>query len=187
MFKIVTNENIKDFKNFKWNELSCHCKGKYCKPHDIPYSYQLLECLQDIRNHFKKSLIITSPTRCEKHNKAVGGVTKSKHTWYNYKNILGTTASDFYVSGYTYKAIETYVKTIVNKYNISYYYETAKNVMHLQINPDEESKEEYYIVRKGDNLTKIAKMFNTSVDKLVKLNNIKNKNLIYVGQKLRVK
>ena len=45
----------------------------------------------------------------------------------------------------------------------------------------------YYVVKKGDNLTKIAKMYNTSVDKLVKLNNIKNKNLIYVNQKLRVK
>lgn len=45
----------------------------------------------------------------------------------------------------------------------------------------------YYVVKKGDNLTKIAKMYSTSIDKLVKLNNIKNKNLIYVNQKLRVK
>ena len=45
----------------------------------------------------------------------------------------------------------------------------------------------YYVVRSGDNLTKIAKKYNTSVDKIVKLNNIKNKNIIYVGQKLRVK
>lgn len=45
----------------------------------------------------------------------------------------------------------------------------------------------YYVVKSGDNLTKIAKKYSTSVDKLVKLNNIKNKNLIYVGQKLRVK
>lgn len=45
----------------------------------------------------------------------------------------------------------------------------------------------YYVVKSGDNLTKIAKKFNTSVDKIVKLNNIKNKNLIFVGQKLRVK
>lgn len=46
---------------------------------------------------------------------------------------------------------------------------------------------EYYTVVKGDNLTKIAKKYNTTVDELVRLNNIKNKNLIYVGQKLRVK
>lgn len=42
-----------------------------------------------------------------------------------------------------------------------------------------------YVVKHGDNLTKIAKKCGTSVDKLVKLNNIKNKNLIFAGQKLK--
>lgn len=42
-----------------------------------------------------------------------------------------------------------------------------------------------YVVKKGDNLTKIANKCGTSVDKLVKLNNIKNKNLIWVGQRLK--
>lgn len=46
---------------------------------------------------------------------------------------------------------------------------------------------EYYIVQKGDNLTKIAKKFNTTVDWLVEVNHISNPNLIYPGQKLRVK
>lgn len=41
-----------------------------------------------------------------------------------------------------------------------------------------------YTVKRGDNLTKIANMFNTTVSKLVKLNNISNPNLIYPGQKL---
>ena len=50
-----------------------------------------------------------------------------------------------------------------------------------------EIKPEYYTVKRGDNLTKIAKKYSTSVAKLVSLNTIKNPNLIYVGQKLRVK
>lgn len=41
-----------------------------------------------------------------------------------------------------------------------------------------------YTVVKGDNLTKIAKKYNTTVSALVKLNNIPNVNLIYVGQKI---
>ena len=44
-----------------------------------------------------------------------------------------------------------------------------------------------YTVKKGDTLGAIAKKYNTSVDKLVKDNNIKDKNKIYVGQKLIIK
>lgn len=46
---------------------------------------------------------------------------------------------------------------------------------------------QYYTVKVGDNLTKIAKQFGTSVSSLAALNKIKNPNLIRVGQKLRVK
>ena len=48
-------------------------------------------------------------------------------------------------------------------------------------------KEEYYIVKYGDTLWAISRRFNTTVDKLVSLNNIANRNLIVVGQKLRIK
>ena len=47
--------------------------------------------------------------------------------------------------------------------------------------------EEYYIVKYGDTLWGISRRFNTNVEKLVALNNIANRNLIYVGQKLRIK
>lgn len=46
---------------------------------------------------------------------------------------------------------------------------------------------EYYIVQSGDNLTKIANRYGTTVNQLVAWNNIANPNLIYPGQKLRVK
>lgn len=41
-----------------------------------------------------------------------------------------------------------------------------------------------YIVKRGDTLSHIALRFNTSVSNIVKLNNIKNPNLIYPNQKL---
>lgn len=53
-------------------------------------------------------------------------------------------------------------------------------------NPSTDDKE-YYIVKYGDTLWGISKRFNTTVDKLVILNNIENRNLINVGQKLRIK
>lgn len=46
---------------------------------------------------------------------------------------------------------------------------------------------EYYVVKKGDNLSKIAKKYKTTVKQIAKWNNIKNVNIIRVGQKLRVK
>jgi nucleoid-associated protein YgaU len=42
-----------------------------------------------------------------------------------------------------------------------------------------------YIVRSGDTLAGIAKMFGTTVDTLVGKNNIQNKDLIYPGQVIR--
>lgn len=56
--------------------------------------------------------------------------------------------------------------------------------------PKEEKTKEtkkYYIVKKGDTLTSIAKKYKTTINQLVKWNNIKNPNVIEVGQKLRVK
>ena len=44
-----------------------------------------------------------------------------------------------------------------------------------------------YTVASGDNLTKIANRFGTTVAELVKINGIKNANLINVGQVLRIK
>lgn len=56
-----------------------------------------------------------------------------------------------------------------------------------QPKPQPQPSVQYYTVVKGDNLTKIARRFGTSVNQLVQWNNIKNPNLIYPGQRLRVK
>lgn len=49
-----------------------------------------------------------------------------------------------------------------------------------------DSIESTYTVVKEDNLTKIAKKFNTTVSELARLNNIENKNLITIGQVLKL-
>lgn len=50
------------------------------------------------------------------------------------------------------------------------------------------SSAQYYTVKSGDTLSKIASKYGTTVSKLMSLNsNIKNANLIYVNQKIRVK
>ena len=47
-------------------------------------------------------------------------------------------------------------------------------------------KKLYYIVKAGDTLSGIAARSNKTVDELVKLNNLKDPNKIYAGQKLRI-
>ena len=69
-----------------------------------------------------------------------------------------------------------------------YNYQAVQNLVNakLGIKPSANSPE-YYIIRHGDNLTKIAKKFGTTVNELVKLNNIPNPNLIFAGNQIRVK
>lgn len=55
-----------------------------------------------------------------------------------------------------------------------------------QPGPDPEP-EVYYTVKRGDNLTKIAKMYGVTVAQLVEWNDIKNPNLIFPGQQILIK
>lgn len=68
-----------------------------------------------------------------------------------------------------------------------YDYQAVQDIVNKKLGVSNQPKVEYYTVQKGDNLTKIAKKFGTTVNQLVSWNNIKNKNLIYAGQKLRVR
>ena len=69
----------------------------------------------------------------------------------------------------------------------------ANKIMSDRISLKKENKEEkkedsvkYYTIECGDTLSEIAIKYNTTVDKLVELNNIDNPDLIYAGDKLRV-
>ena len=78
-----------------------------------------------------------------------------------------------------YKALYLYSNTIIKNDGGYNWIKTDTLIEQIKI-------ETTYIVQKGDNLTKIAKKYNTTVSELVKLNNIANKNLIYVGQVLKL-
>jgi uncharacterized protein YcbK (DUF882 family) len=69
-------EKISLSKNFSSNEFDCH--GKNCCS-TTKIDSKLIEYLQKIREHFNKPIIISSGYRCEKHNKKIGGATKSYH------------------------------------------------------------------------------------------------------------
>lgn len=70
-------------------------------------------------------------------------------------------------AGYDYNAVQKRVNEILG---------TKTTVQHT-----------YYIVKKGDTLSGIAKKYGTTYQELARKNNIKNPNLIRVGQKLLIK
>ena len=125
-YKPLTAENCKEFKNFKYSEFKCHCKGKYCNGYPVPFSYKLAKNLQTIRTHFGKPLIITSPLRCETWNSKQGGVKNSKHKkgW----------ACDFYIKGVSYNTLAKYVKTLPY-FNYCYRINKNQDVIHYDIPP----------------------------------------------------
>ena len=55
------------------------------------------------------------------------------------------------------------------------------------VDEEDTNNNQYYIVKKGDTLWGISRKFGTTVDKLVALNDIEDRDFINIGQKLRVK
>lgn len=68
-----------------------------------------------------------------------------------------------------------------------YDYNAVQSIVNQKVGAGKSSGAEYYTVQRGDNLTKIANRYGTTVNQLVAWNNIANPNLIYAGQKLRVR
>lgn len=69
-----------------------------------------------------------------------------------------------------------------------YDYETVQAEVNKQLGTSSSNSSAVtYTVKRGDTLTAIAKKYGTTVSKIVSDNNIKNANLIYVGQKLTIK
>jgi len=82
-------EDIKLSANFHLSEFECRCSYSDCI--DTPVNEDHITKLQLLRSTLNKPIKITSGHRCPKHNKDVGGVSKSQHPKGN--------ATDIKVSG----------------------------------------------------------------------------------------
>lgn len=67
-----------------------------------------------------------------------------------------------------------------------YDYDAVQAIVNKKLGASSSSKQ-YYTIKKGDTLSGIASKYGTTVSKLQSLNGIKNANVIYAGQKIRVK
>lgn len=101
--------NKKLSTNFRVKEFACSDGSD-----PIFIDTDLVKILQKIRNHFGKSVTITSAYRTPTKNKAVGGETYSQH--------LYGKAADIKVSGVSPKKVAAYAeKLLVNKGGIGTY------------------------------------------------------------------
>ena len=90
-------------KNFNSYEFRCGL-GSPCACSTILIDYKLVEYLQKIRDHFGKSVTITSAYRCPSYNKRIGGATGSYHS----KGM----AADIVVQGVTPREVAKYAESI---------------------------------------------------------------------------
>lgn len=74
--------DIRVSSHFNLREFQCRCCGA------VKLSALALEMLEEMRELWGAPVVITSGYRCERHNRAVGGVPDSQH--------LSGTAADIY-------------------------------------------------------------------------------------------
>lgn len=120
--KLVGNcYNWDDIQYFKKDEFTCKCG---CGLNNM--NLKVVKIADEVRKYFGKPAIVTSGSRCEKHNKEVGGVSNSRH--------LQGKAIDMYVQGIDGGELLKYLQTLVNAGELRYSYRINNgNACHFDI------------------------------------------------------
>lgn len=136
-------------------------------------------------------------TNLIRSNKIDGMIVDQDYAYYDYPTIIRSKGlNGFSKDGNEpIKTIDELAKEVIegkwgngdDRYNrlieAGYDYDAVQNMVNEMLEP----KEVVYIVKKGDTLSGIASKYNTTYQHLAEINNIKNPNLIYAGQKLIIK
>jgi len=105
-------------------------------------------------------------------------------------NILTLTPSDFSILPIPASFLKKEKNKIEDETQEDFPTATDTDTMPTTATPNPSQPEtitKYHVIQKGETLFRIANQYNTSVEELMKLNNIKNATHIQAGQKLRVK
>ena len=108
-------------KHFKKREFACK-DGCGLGLADGDVNPELVEVLEDVREHFGRPVVINSGLRCQTHNKRVGGAKKSQH--------LFGTAADIRVSGVDPALVYDYLNA---KYPDRYGVGKYKSFTHIDV------------------------------------------------------
>lgn len=113
--------NWDSIKYFKQSEFTCKCG---CGLNNM--NLAVVKIADKIREHFGNPAIVTSGSRCEKHNKEVGGVSNSRH--------LQGKAIDLYVQGVSGSKLVEYTQSLVNSGELRYTYKIGDtDAVHIDI------------------------------------------------------
>lgn len=108
-YKYCVNNSWDLIKHFKKDEFTCKCG---CGLNNM--NLIVVKIADEVREHFGSPAIVTSGTRCEKHNKEVGGVSNSRH--------LQGKAIDMYVQNVSWYDLLEYLRELEQKGEIRYCY-----------------------------------------------------------------
>lgn len=103
------NNSWDSIKHFKKSEFTCKCG---CGLNNI--QLEVVKIADEVREHFGNPAIVTSGTRCSKHNAEVGGVANSRH--------LKGKAIDMYVQNVSWYDLLEYLRELEQKGKIRYCY-----------------------------------------------------------------
>lgn len=104
-------------EHFRRIEFACHCGCGFAA-----VDVELLELLEDVRNHFNAPVHVNSGCRCLAHNREVGSKDSSKH-------VRGI-AADIRVEGYS--SAEVY-KYLYRKYQNQHGLGIYKTFVHVDV------------------------------------------------------
>lgn len=111
-------------RRFKPGEFLCKCGGRYCNGFPAEPKRQLVELLEEAREHFGVPVHIVSGLRCPEWNRIQGGVANSQHMYGEAADVRadGVTADDLLAFfqdrpgvRYTYKINSTNVHVDIPK------------------------------------------------------------------------
>lgn len=107
--------------HFRREEFRCQCGGKYCNGFPAEPDPQLVSLAETVREHFGVPVTVSSGVRCQRHNRAVGGVADSRH--------LTGKAMDFSVRGVPAETVLSFVQGLAR-----YAYRIDGSYVHMDVN-----------------------------------------------------
>ena len=103
--------------HFDRKEFACKCGCRY-----DTVDVQLMQVLNDLRNHFGQPITINSGFRCPSHNKAIGGSPISQHMYGKAADIVVKNINPIAVFGY-----------LVTSYPDRYGFGVYDNFIHVDV------------------------------------------------------